>query len=155
MPSRPIAYRMRATDAWDVIADPNAPATYAAVKNAFRKWPPAVVMTSREPESTSANLFDGNTSCETNDRRMKMMPDAIVAIMIARGTVRFGSLASSESVDTASNPRKDRHRMAAPARIGLNPGAVPSPRNGAMKSTLPVWDSVTQDMMMNTTMKIA
>ena len=46
--------------------------------------------------------------------------------MIARGTVRVGSFASSESVDTASNPRKDRHRIAAPARIGLEPvgGAV-------------------------------
>ena len=52
---------------------------------------------------------------------MKMIPEATVAMMIACGTVRLASLASSDSVDTASNPRKDRHRMAAPARIGLTP----------------------------------
>src|ERR1700748_147466 len=146
---------MRATEACDVIADPSAPATYAAVKKVFRNWPPAVVITSSEPESTLANWLDGYTSCEKYDNTMKMTPDAMVAIMIARGTVRLGSLASSESVDTASNPRNDRHRIAAPATIGLNPGAVPSPRSGAMKSTAPDWVSVTQARMRKTTMKIA
>ena len=49
-----------------------------------------------------------------------MSPDTTVAIMMAFGTVRVGSFASSDSVDTASNPRKDRHRIAAPAKIGAD-----------------------------------
>ena len=68
---------------------------------------------------------------------MKISPDTMVAIMIACGTVRLASLASSDSVDTASNPRKDRHRIAAPAKIGLIPSALPSPVNGAIRSTVP------------------
>ncbi len=65
MPSRPIANRMRATDACEVSADPSAPATYAAVKNVFTNAPPAATITSVEPVSTAANLLDGNTSCDT------------------------------------------------------------------------------------------
>ena len=40
MPSRPIANRMRATDACDVSAEPMQPATYAAVKKMLRNSPP-------------------------------------------------------------------------------------------------------------------
>ena len=97
----------------------DAPATYAAVKKVFRNCPPAASMTSVVPESTSANSFDGNTNCETYDSTKKMSPDATVAIMIAFGTVRVGSFASSERVDTASKPRKERQRIAAPANIGV------------------------------------
>ena len=41
IPSRPIANRIRDTDACDVSAEPMHPATYAAVKKMFRKFPPA------------------------------------------------------------------------------------------------------------------
>src|ERR1700712_2178854 len=83
---------------------------------------------------------------------MKITPDASVAIMMARGTVRVGSFASSERVDTASNPRNDRHRIAAPAKIGLHPLTVPSPVNGAMRFTLPSSDVATKAITMNTRM---
>ncbi len=64
IPSRPIANRIRDTDACDVSADPMQPATYAAVKNTLRNCPPAASMTSSEPESTSSNWLDGKSSCE-------------------------------------------------------------------------------------------
>ena len=67
IPSRPIANRIRDTDACDVSADPTHPATYAAVKNMFRNCPPAASITSSEPESTSSNALDGNTNCDTYD----------------------------------------------------------------------------------------
>src|SRR5699024_10257659 len=70
-----------------------------------------------------------------------MPPPVIVAMMIARGTVRFGSLASSDSVETASQPRKDRHRIAAPAMTLANPGAGPAPGQGAARSTVRVPDA--------------
>ena len=73
----------------------------------------------------------------------------MVAIMIARGTLRVGSLASSESVETASNPRKDRHSTAAPAAMTPNPRAVPSPVNGAIRSTLPLPEILTSASTMN------
>src|ERR1700712_4971120 len=82
-----------------------------------------------------------------------MTPDVIVAIMMARGTVRVGSFASSESVDTASNPRNDRQRIAAPAKIGLHPPTVPSPVNGDITFTVPSFDVATNAITMNTTMK--
>src|SRR5690625_7517555 len=84
-----------------------------------------------------------------------MPPPVIVAMMIARGTVRFGSLASSDSVETASKPRKDRHRIAAPAMTLSNPGAVPSPVNGAARSTVPVPDSDEIPSAAKARMKIA
>jgi hypothetical protein len=86
---------------------------------------------------------------------MNSTPQMSVANMIAFGTSRLASLASSESVDTASNPRNDRHRMAAPASTGPMPPAVPSPRKGAMTSTLPEPEMVATAMTRNTTMKIA
>ena len=47
--------------------------------------------------------------------------DAPISVqsMMARGMSRVGSRVSSESVETASKPRNDRHRMAAPARIAF------------------------------------
>ena len=99
--------------------------------------------------------MDGNTNCDTYERITKITPAVIVAIMIARGTLRVGSLASSASVDTASKPRNDRHRIAAPASTGLNPGAVPSPLKGAIRSTVPLCDNVTNDSTRNTTMNTA
>src|SRR6185295_8557527 len=109
-------------------------------------------MTSSAPESTLAKSLDGNTNCDTNESTTNMTPAVIVAIMMARGTLRVGSLASSDSVDTASNPRNDRHKIAAPASIGLSPVALPSPANGAIKSTVPLCDNVTNDSTRNTTM---
>jgi hypothetical protein len=52
---------MRDTDACDVSAEPMQPATYAAVKKMFRKFPPAASMTSTEPMSGSSKAFEGNT----------------------------------------------------------------------------------------------
>src|SRR3954470_14060151 len=75
--------------------------------------------------------------------------------MIALGTVRVGSFASSDSVDTASNPRKDRQRIAAPAKIGLAPLTEPSPVNGATRLTLPALVIVTNAITTSTTMKIS
>src|SRR5882757_6948592 len=112
-------------------------------------------MTSVEPASTSANWFDGNTNWEMYDSPKNMSPHTTVAIMIALGTVRVGSLASSDSVETASNPRKDKHRIAAPAKIGLAPPTVPSPANGATRLTLPVRVIVTKAITTRTTMKIS
>src|SRR6476469_5881516 len=83
-----------------------------------------------------------------------MRPDTTVAIMMALGTVRVGSLASSDRVDTASNPRKDRQRMAAPAKIGVTPPTVPSPVNGATRFTLPYPEIVTKAITTSTTMKM-
>ena len=130
------------------------PAMYAAVKNVFRNCPPADVMTSNEPESTSANWFDGNTNCETYDKPKKISPHPTVAIMMALGTVRLGSLASSDIVDTASKPRNDRQRIAAPAKIGPAPPTVPSPVNGAIRLTLPTLLIVTKAITTKTTMKM-
>ena len=59
-------------------------------------------------------------------------------MMMARGTSRVGRRASSDSVDTASKPRKDRHSTAAPAKITPTPVALPSPVHGAARSTLPL-----------------
>ena len=86
---------------------------------------------------------------------MKIKPDATVAIMIALGTLRLASLASSDSVDTASKPRNDRHRMAAPAKTGPRPPAEPSPVNGAARSTVPRPDSDATTNTAKTTMKMA
>ena len=86
---------------------------------------------------------------------MKIRPAEMVAIMMARGTPRRGSLASSDSVDTASNPRNDRHRIAAPASTGPRPVAVPSPVNGAARSTLPPPNVSPSASTTNVTMKIA
>ncbi len=83
-----------------------------------------------------------------------MSPDTTVAIMMAFGTVRVGSFASSDRVDTASNPRKDRQRMAAPAKIGVTPLTVPSPLNGATRFTLPYPAMVTKAITTSTTMKM-
>ena len=85
---------------------------------------------------------------------MKIRPDAMVAIMIARGTFRLGSLASSESVETASNPRKDRHSTAAPAAMTPNPPADPSPVSGAIRSTLPLPEIFTSASTTNVMMKM-
>jgi hypothetical protein len=86
---------------------------------------------------------------------MKISLDATVAIMIAVGTLRVGFLASSDNVDTASKPRNDRHRIAAPAKIGLIPDALPSPVKGAIGSTVPIPDTFTRASTTNVTMKIA
>ncbi len=75
-------------------------------------------------------------------------------MMIARGTLRVGSLASSDSVETASNPRKDKHSTAAPAAMTPNPPAVPSPVSGAIRSTLPLPEIFTSASAMNVTMKM-
>lgn len=48
---------------------------------------------------------------------MNSSPLASVHSRIASGTVRRGSRVSSDSVDTASKPRNDRHRIAEPAKI--------------------------------------
>src|SRR6478672_6825637 len=112
-------------------------------------------MTSSAPESTLAKSLDGNTNCDTNESTTNMTPAVIVAIMMARGTLRVGSLASSDSVDTASKPRNDRHRIAAPASTGFNPGALPSPLSGSIRSTVPLCDNVTTASTRNTTMNTA
>ena len=51
---------------------------------------------------------------------MNSAPALSVQITMARGMVRVASLVSSDSVETASNPRKERHRMAAPAATAVN-----------------------------------
>ena len=84
---------------------------------------------------------------------MNSSPAPIVTIMIARGTVRRESFASSESVETESNPRNDRHRIAAPWNSGPTPATVPSPVNGSSGFTWwPVADPTVSTT--NATMKI-
>ena len=72
--------------------------------------------------------------------------------MIALGTVRLASFASSDSVETASNPRKDRHSSAAPVKTEPNPSTVPSPASGAIRFTLPDPDIEAIDITTNTAM---
>ena len=84
---------------------------------------------------------------------MKSNPAPRVAMMMARGTSWVGRLASSDSVETASKPRKDRHSTAAPAKTTPRPEAVPSPRNGAAMSTPPVPVRVTIAIARKVTMK--
>ena len=79
MPSRPIANKMRDTDACEVMAEPSAPATYAAVKKVFRNWPPAVVMTSSEPAYAvaAAIWIDGKPMRPGLAMRLRMALDSL------------------------------------------------------------------------------
>lgn len=83
-----------------------------------------------------------------------MSPPVSVAMTIARGTERLGSFASSDSVETASKPRKDRQRIAAPAMTAPNPSTVPSPVNGAARSTEPEPEMVAKERTAKVRMKI-
>src|SRR5882757_600716 len=84
-----------------------------------------------------------------------MKPETTVEIMMALGTLRIGSFASSDSVEIASNPRNDRHRIAAPARTGPAPVTVPSPVSGVIKFTVPELETAATDITTNTTMNTA
>ena len=72
--------------------------------------------------------------------------------MIAFGIRERGSSVSSDSVETASKPRNDRARIAAPAKIA--PTSIPDDTNGAVNdftSTSPVMSPMASAA--NTTMK--
>jgi hypothetical protein len=59
-----------------------------------------------------------------------MRPPATAQSMIASGILRLGSRVSSESVEIASNPKKDSARTAAPAATA--PKSMPDSMNGAV-----------------------
>ena len=61
---------------------------------------------------------------------MYTSPPMSAQSMIASGILRRGSRVSSESVEIASNPRKESASTAAPAMTA--PSSVPDSKNGAL-----------------------
>src|SRR5690625_2973368 len=113
---------MRDTEACEARAEPVATAINMAAKKLDSHTPPAVVITSAEAVSILVKLRQSGTSkYEAKDKTMKVAPPRKVTSRIARGISRLGSFASSLKVETASNPRNDRHRIAAPVNNAPGP----------------------------------
>src|SRR5699024_5250454 len=115
---------IRDTEAWEANAEPVAPAIIIAAKKFDNHTPPAAAMTSAEAVSMFVKLCQsGIRRYEKEDKTMKVAPPRKVTSKIARGMSRLGCFASSLSVETASKPRKDRHRIAAPVKSAPGPSS--------------------------------
>src|SRR5699024_5288799 len=115
---------MRDTEACEARAEPVAPAISMAAKKLDSHTPPAVEITSAEAVSRFEKLrHSGTRRYETKDRTMNVAPPINVTSRMARGMSRLGSLASSLNVETASKPRNDKHKIAAPVNSAPGPSS--------------------------------
>src|SRR5688500_9665920 len=106
---------MRDTLAWEANADAMHPARKVVMKSMEMIGPKGCITSSPTLSSETMERQSDSTTVPAYDNSTKIHPPMIVVSMIARGTVCSGAFASSDRVDTASKPKKDRQRIAAPA----------------------------------------